>query len=541
MGRPRAGHRRCRGRRSRVAAFEINRLAGAVGQGSKLVLEVERAAADRRRDRRRPWEPRRALATRPRGARRRRSAPSSWSPSCPGDLGFLGDALRFEVPKTVHYWLSAIAAAGAAAALAHVWARVTIPSLARAAAFAFVVVAALPLRLGNSGDATTHGGLRSDRRLPPRRAPLVGDIRDRPALRGDSGFWVGFPDSRTVVDAPRQELLDAVRAEIAAGRLRHDTEVLHVARDVPAVVSDAAGRVRRRLRDVAQPRSRGRPPDRRRAALREQGPGRAPGPAPGLPRDGRYPTSCSSRAGCRRAFPDADRGAGYAPIFGTTRRGLRAATRAEVWSGPLAHAALGATCGVVRTGDGGSGHRPGAFRCPRPLVGTRSLRIESQWTPQARSTPRSVRHPLVRAELGVRTDQLFLSPRTRRRRPARVDHLVAPRLPHPARHLPPACHRDRHPGPRHGGAPAVARPSIGLLSPVVFVAIAAVARDVADLAPVAAHGAARDGPGVRRQREPLGGRDRHLAAQRPRGARRGPRGGDRRPGPDARRDLRAWA
>ena len=36
----------------------------------------------------------------------------------PGNLGFLGDALRFEVPKTVHYWLSTIAAVGAAAALA---------------------------------------------------------------------------------------------------------------------------------------------------------------------------------------------------------------------------------------------------------------------------------------------------------------------------------------------------------------------------------------------------------------------------------------
>src|SRR6185503_9112148 len=35
----------------------------------------------------------------------------------PGDLGFLGDALRFEVPKTAHYWMSAIAAAGAACAL----------------------------------------------------------------------------------------------------------------------------------------------------------------------------------------------------------------------------------------------------------------------------------------------------------------------------------------------------------------------------------------------------------------------------------------
>ena len=33
-----------------------------------------------------------------------------------------------------------------------------------------------------------------------------------------------------MVDAPRQELLDAVRAEIRAGRIGHDTPVLHVAK-----------------------------------------------------------------------------------------------------------------------------------------------------------------------------------------------------------------------------------------------------------------------------------------------------------------------
>src|SRR6185437_9283650 len=64
----------------------------------------------------------------------------------PGDLGFLGDALRFEVPKTVHYWMSGIAAAGAASALATAWSERegTVPWPARAVAVAaFVVVAGL--------------------------------------------------------------------------------------------------------------------------------------------------------------------------------------------------------------------------------------------------------------------------------------------------------------------------------------------------------------------------------------------------------------
>jgi hypothetical protein len=47
--------------------------------------------------------------------------------------------------------------------------------------------------------------------------------------RAQSGYWVGYPDSRGIVDAQRQALLDAVRAEQAAGRLGPSTPVLHVA------------------------------------------------------------------------------------------------------------------------------------------------------------------------------------------------------------------------------------------------------------------------------------------------------------------------
>ncbi len=137
----------------------------------------------------------------------------------PDDLGFLGSALRFEVPKTVHYWLSMVAAAGAATALAFVWSqpRTPLPWLGRVAAVgAFVVVAALPLR------------------PEPIDAYHLGEHRWSETFAIDlhfaeSGFWRGFPDTRTVVDPPRQEILDAVRAEIEAGRLRHDSQVLHVA------------------------------------------------------------------------------------------------------------------------------------------------------------------------------------------------------------------------------------------------------------------------------------------------------------------------
>jgi hypothetical protein len=148
----------------------------------------------------------------------------------PGNLGFLGDALRFEVPKTVHYWLSTVAAVGAAAALAHLWTTDRLPWLARVGVIgAFVAIAAFPIRFGNSGD---DASCKTD--CAAINAYHLGEHRWSEAFAIDlhyaaSGFWVGFPNSRTVVDAPRQQLLDAVRAEIDAGRLGHDSQVLHLA------------------------------------------------------------------------------------------------------------------------------------------------------------------------------------------------------------------------------------------------------------------------------------------------------------------------
>lgn len=145
----------------------------------------------------------------------------------PDNLGFLGSALRFEVPKTIHYWLSAIAAAGAGPALAHIWSggAQRLRWLGRVTAVgAFVVLAALPLRF----DVVAL-------RLGAIDAYHLGEHRWSETFAidlrfADSGFWRGFPNTRTVVDRPRQEILDAVHVEIEAGRLAHDTPVLHVAR-----------------------------------------------------------------------------------------------------------------------------------------------------------------------------------------------------------------------------------------------------------------------------------------------------------------------
>jgi hypothetical protein len=156
----------------------------------------------------------------------------------PNDLGFLGSALRFEVPKTVHYWLSMIAAAGAASALAFLWAapRNPLPWVGRVAAIAaFVIVAALPLRINviplEAGEIDAY-------HLGEHRFSETFAIDLRFA---DIGFWQNYPDTRNVVDEPRQALLDRLRTEIDAGRLRHDTPVLHVASSFQQWISTPLG------------------------------------------------------------------------------------------------------------------------------------------------------------------------------------------------------------------------------------------------------------------------------------------------------------
>ena len=116
--------------------------------------------------------------------------------------------------------MSSIAAAGAASALAFAWTRAPQPWLARAGLVAaFVVVAALPLRFGNSGD---DSNCRQD--CASINAYHLGEHRWSETFAIDLhfaaiGFWQGFPDSRFVVDAPRHEILDAGRLEMLQDHL----------------------------------------------------------------------------------------------------------------------------------------------------------------------------------------------------------------------------------------------------------------------------------------------------------------------------------
>ncbi len=136
----------------------------------------------------------------------------------PDDTGLLGKALRFELPKTLYYWIPVAIAVGAGGTLAVLRVGPRLPWAGRAIILGlFVIVAAMPLR-ADPIDAFHLG----ERRWSE---ALAWDLRTAGA-----GFWRGYPDTRTVLDEPRRELVAAVQAEIEAGRLGPGTAVLHVAR-----------------------------------------------------------------------------------------------------------------------------------------------------------------------------------------------------------------------------------------------------------------------------------------------------------------------
>jgi hypothetical protein len=160
----------------------------------------------------------------------------------PGDLGFFGDALRFEVPKTVHYWLPVFVSIGAGAGLAKAVA------LGRAGLPRWL--AAIPAATAGPLAAIAVAVIVAFAAFPARTEAIdayhLGEHQLSEALAIDlhyagSGFWIGFPDSRTIVDEPRREIVDAIRREIDSGRLAHDTPVLHVAKSFQEWVSTPLG------------------------------------------------------------------------------------------------------------------------------------------------------------------------------------------------------------------------------------------------------------------------------------------------------------
>ncbi len=125
-----------------------------------------------------------------------------------GPLGIEG--VDFEVTKTLHYWTPVFLAVMAAYALWAIWHRPGLRQWAKLlVAGVFLVGASLPLR--EEPIPTFHLG---EHRMSE---TLSIDLR-----LAETGFWVGYPDPRNVVNAAQQELMDRLRDEVTAGLLESD-------------------------------------------------------------------------------------------------------------------------------------------------------------------------------------------------------------------------------------------------------------------------------------------------------------------------------
>ncbi len=134
-----------------------------------------------------------------------------------GSANLTQQAVHYEVPKSVEYWLPVMLAIGGAGAIAAIYRERRLGLLRPVAVGAFVVVAVYPITLP----------LTPDIRIGEHRASESLGLALREAERG---YWAGgYPDPRLIIDAPRQEVVDEIRSEELAGRLGPQTKVLHIA------------------------------------------------------------------------------------------------------------------------------------------------------------------------------------------------------------------------------------------------------------------------------------------------------------------------
>lgn len=141
--------------------------------------------------------------------------------------GFVGSrtlteqAIHYEVPKAVQYWLPVMLALGAAGGVA---------ALCRLRGIGVVRYIAIGIGLVLILYPTTQP-LATDTQIGEHRAAESVGLALREAERGywNSNSTGHYPDPRLIVDPARQQVVDELRAEEAAGRLGPSTRVLHIA------------------------------------------------------------------------------------------------------------------------------------------------------------------------------------------------------------------------------------------------------------------------------------------------------------------------
>ncbi len=145
-------------------------------------------------------------------------------------------AVHYEVPKTVEYWLPALLALGAAAAISSVWRLRRLGVVRPAAVFLLLAVSVYPLTEPVALGPIT---LRTSVLEAPQATNLqIGEHRGAESLglalrEAETGYWtfLGYPDPRRIIDAPRQEVVDEIRSLETSGRLGPASVVLHIAGD----------------------------------------------------------------------------------------------------------------------------------------------------------------------------------------------------------------------------------------------------------------------------------------------------------------------
>jgi hypothetical protein len=135
-----------------------------------------------------------------------------------GSASLTEQAVHYEVPKSIEYWLPVMLAIGAAAALAAVVRLRMLGPVRPMLIGAFLVITIYP---------TT---------MPLATNVQIGEHRGSESLglalrEAETGYWnfYGYPDTRRIIDAPRQQVVDELRAEEKAGRLGPSTRVLNIA------------------------------------------------------------------------------------------------------------------------------------------------------------------------------------------------------------------------------------------------------------------------------------------------------------------------
>ena len=125
--------------------------------------------------------------------------------------------LSAEVPRAASFWLPWMLAIAGGLGMGALWERRDLPSRARVGlACAFVILAGLTVRGDLAGPESVEQHHYSESLAIALQA-------------AQGGYWVGHPDTRLVIDAPRAGLVAAIEAEVAAGRWGPSTAVLHVA------------------------------------------------------------------------------------------------------------------------------------------------------------------------------------------------------------------------------------------------------------------------------------------------------------------------